>query len=1351
MAATVHPASALGDPNAAINPAGQPCFGCGNAIDADQHGLVIALRDSLWHMDCFVCSTCKKKVHPDMTLLILADGSPVCMDCTYQCAACGLPIQDEAVMTGDLTYHSNCFKCQQCQKKIEDLVFAKTNHGIYCMPCHNEKAARSRRAMERRKSKRRKERPEGESPVAPLPPGKSGPGPAGNPSIPTPTSSRAESMNGVPPASPVVRDPNTSASASSNPATSPTSTHFYTPNTTPFLDSSTEFPSAKRQSFSLQSGQSEADTLRARKPSYPLPAPPARSPSPAAPPLVSTSSWDEPRAPSPKTASPIPSPTGLGFNLPQGGRTLQPPSHGSGIASHPNRRSAMMNGFLMSDPSDLHRRSFLADGPSPPPSNRSLSPQPPSHRSSPSPSSFHSANPSPEGARSTSPSLLAHDAHSFPPAHRRGRSRDPSPAPRTSRHSSLDIPPTPPPKEWRGRNRDKEMNGIVGLGMGMDLGEEVIMIDSEMREPPEGDYPEDLTRSSMDEADDMGESTRASDTVPDTSNTTEFTTPDEGEDDQPTTLAAPALPPMRFSLYGTDFSDILNRVAHSESEKNLAELATLVTSDSMDMQVEQQPASAPAGGRGFSDIKQSVSRDSGSTARAYHDVTPTGLRHIVTSPSVTSIISLNRGGSTSAPAMSSSFLDGLPPIARSPSPRISFSHSDVSAGDGEDDDVLGPLSAASLNSITTPASPSPEPVLSTESVLQKLRDAIRDGEKQGGDVRINMGLALGMLAAMESMSEKYSGLKASYDGVKRKSQHYVKGLNVAGAEYDRELTHRREVEAEVTRLRVRVSDQAARLTMLEAPERSTKRLTEQGRILKEEMDSLSQTVSKLKVERDVVIAEVEELSVSKSSASGLEPSSSDGNALSLRASHSLSQRLDEVKADYSRDLESILQQRERLASEVQELQDARQQYQEEAAALQARNEELSTLLQQVLAQSDARAEGGTISPLPRSTSRSVPPSAFVSPTPGSRLRRTDESMASVTTASTSTNLTSSLLGHDDRDESQRFVKVEKVDLHSQEQPTTTTTGRRFRWYNKSASNPNGVSAGKAIPPSTTPTPPLVNGYDKPNPLGGHNFQQHSILRLTRCEHCSEKMWGLHLRCVECGVVSHARCQAFVKTRCRRPSMDKPGPSESTVFGRDLVEQVRVDAKDGGRLIPVIVEKCIDALEQRGMDYEGIYRKTGGSSQCKNITQLFEKGNYEAFDLNDVQAFNDVSSITSVLKTYFRSLPNPLFTHALHEKFVIAGENNDPGARGSALHSLIMQLPPEHYETIKFLMLHLHRVTNLADVNRMNSQNLGVVFGPTLMRSQDRSREFSDMSGETQTVRWLIENAPVVFADPEMDY
>jgi hypothetical protein len=126
-----------------------------------------------------------------------------------------------------------------------------------------------------------------------------------------------------------------------------------------------------------------------------------------------------------------------------------------------------------------------------------------------------------------------------------------------------------------------------------------------------------------------------------------------------------------------------------------------------------------------------------------------------------------------------------------------------------------------------------------------------------------------------------------------------------------------------------------------------------------------------------------------------------------------------------------------------------------------------------------------------------------------------------------------------------------------------------------------------------------------------------------------------------------------------------------MFGRSLGEQISAD----GRQIPVIVSKCIEAVEAQGeslrltsflpadvdhrsaMDHEGVYRKTGGSSLSKLITQLFERGQYEAFDLQDTDRFNDINSITSVLKNYFRQLPNPLLTYQLHESFVAAASKS----------------------------------------------------------------------------------------------
>jgi hypothetical protein len=109
-----------------------------------------------------------------------------------------------------------------------------------------------------------------------------------------------------------------------------------------------------------------------------------------------------------------------------------------------------------------------------------------------------------------------------------------------------------------------------------------------------------------------------------------------------------------------------------------------------------------------------------------------------------------------------------------------------------------------------------------------------------------------------------------------------------------------------------------------------------------------------------------------------------------------------------------------------------------------------------------------------------------------------------------------------------------------------------------------------------------------------------------------------------------------------------------------------------------------------LDYEGIYRKNGGSGQSKTITQLFERGDYHAFDLRDQEQFNDICCVTSVLKTYFRSLPVPLLTYDLHDEFMMAASLKDPDTKYEALLDTVNKLPNEHYYTLRLLMLHLHK-------------------------------------------------------------
>lgn len=112
-------------------------------------------------------------------------------------------------------------------------------------------------------------------------------------------------------------------------------------------------------------------------------------------------------------------------------------------------------------------------------------------------------------------------------------------------------------------------------------------------------------------------------------------------------------------------------------------------------------------------------------------------------------------------------------------------------------------------------------------------------------------------------------------------------------------------------------------------------------------------------------------------------------------------------------------------------------------------------------------------------------------------------------------------------------------------------------------------------------------------------------------------------------------------------------ASTTLFGSELTERADFER----RQIPSIVTRCIEEVELRGMDMEGIYRKTGGTSQVKIIQDGFEKS-----DDNDISDPDiDITAVTSVLKQYFRKLPTPLLTFDVYERVLESNGMSSPAS------------------------------------------------------------------------------------------
>lgn len=190
-----------------------------------------------------------------------------------------------------------------------------------------------------------------------------------------------------------------------------------------------------------------------------------------------------------------------------------------------------------------------------------------------------------------------------------------------------------------------------------------------------------------------------------------------------------------------------------------------------------------------------------------------------------------------------------------------------------------------------------------------------------------------------------------------------------------------------------------------------------------------------------------------------------------------------------------------------------------------------------------------------------------------------------------------------------------------------------------------------------------------NTGNNHSFQPMSFIRPVKCGACGDKIWGRsEYRCDGCSFSSHTRCLSKVPQHCMgssssnaelandsssvfnlstntSSSASKKSLSENSMFGSDLSQRVQIENQS----VPIIVQECIKAVEARGLDYEGLYRKSGGAAQIRSIQLSFDQG--EKIDLCDENEYNDVCAITSVLKQYFRELPNPLLTYEVYNNFI----------------------------------------------------------------------------------------------------
>lgn len=203
-------------------------------------------------------------------------------------------------------------------------------------------------------------------------------------------------------------------------------------------------------------------------------------------------------------------------------------------------------------------------------------------------------------------------------------------------------------------------------------------------------------------------------------------------------------------------------------------------------------------------------------------------------------------------------------------------------------------------------------------------------------------------------------------------------------------------------------------------------------------------------------------------------------------------RLDNIKKQYQHELVPLTQQREALFREIAELKEARDIFLEETAVLNARNEELAQLNSQYERRTESNAQNSS----GHSKEKSLPTIQAANPSKNSvdtwKARQAPPIVNTTSTTSTSSSTTLYEEPADIRTTIQKPT-IAKVD----ETPTTQRTRIGLRWP--------GNKLKEIVSPAAGDNAKSRKNLD-------HAFQQLSILRFARCDHCGDKMWGSQVRC-----------------------------------------------------------------------------------------------------------------------------------------------------------------------------------------------------------------------------------------------
>ncbi|XP_077426982.1 protein FAM13A isoform X2 [Vanacampus margaritifer] len=192
-----------------------------------------------------------------------------------------------------------------------------------------------------------------------------------------------------------------------------------------------------------------------------------------------------------------------------------------------------------------------------------------------------------------------------------------------------------------------------------------------------------------------------------------------------------------------------------------------------------------------------------------------------------------------------------------------------------------------------------------------------------------------------------------------------------------------------------------------------------------------------------------------------------------------------------------------------------------------------------------------------------------------------------------------------------------------------------------------------------------------------------------------------------------------------------------LFGAPLPElEERGLTEDG---VPLVVRRMVDHLRNNALQQEGLFRVNGSVRAIEALRQRLESD-----EDADIGSDTDTCTVASLLKRYLRDLPQGLVEPGVQKALVQHYQEFGDEGSCSTLREQLKKLPGIQLSLLRYLCHFLTLVDSNHQHNRMNAQNLAVVFGPSVFHVAPGFEALNEQNVCNKVLVQLIQNYSSIF-------